>query len=237
MYFKIGRSLVPSQLRCAMELIGGTVATNFKPMNAKALYERYCPPNGIIYDFSCGFGGRMLGALSSKNDYTYIGVEPCKETYENLLALGQHIESVTGRENSYVIHNKCSEDYLGDLESIDFAFSSPPYFNLERYSNEPSQCYNKFPTLDKWLEGYVRPTIRNTYKMLKQDGTYAVNIADFKINSKQYQFVDKWIQIAEEEGFTYKEQIHMKLETRRGSGHKKDGKNIEKKEGIFIFNK
>ena len=41
-------------------------------MKAKALYEKYCPENGIIYDFACGFGGRMLGALSSKKNFKYL---------------------------------------------------------------------------------------------------------------------------------------------------------------------
>jgi len=47
---------------------------NFLPIRAKAIYERFCPENGYVYDYSAGFGGRMLGALSSKNNYTYIAV-------------------------------------------------------------------------------------------------------------------------------------------------------------------
>ena len=154
-------------------------------MNAKALYEYYVPKNGIIYDFAGGFGGRMLGALSSKNEYKYIAVEPCNETYEGLLQLGEHIESVTKRNNSFEIYKIGSEDFdYGKQGFVDFAFSSPPYFNLEVYSDEETQCYNKFNELDLWLEGYVRPTIRNIYKLLKDDGKYAVNIADFKFRNK-----------------------------------------------------
>ena len=40
-------------------------AINFSPMKAKIIFEHYCPKNGIIYDYSAGYGGRMLGALSS----------------------------------------------------------------------------------------------------------------------------------------------------------------------------
>jgi hypothetical protein len=39
---------------------------NFSPMRAKIIYEHYCPKNGVIYDYSAGYGGRMLGALGSQ---------------------------------------------------------------------------------------------------------------------------------------------------------------------------
>ena len=229
----IKKSVTPSEIRTAMELIGGNVATNFKPMNAKALYEYYTPKNGVIYDFSAGYGGRMLGALSSKNNYKYIAVEPNTETYENLLNLGKHIESVTGREKSFNIYKMGSEEFkTKQTNFVDFAFSSPPYFNLEKYSNEETQCYNKYQEINEWLEGYVRPTIKNIYRVLKKEGKYAVNIADFKVGSKNVAFVDEWIKISEEEGFKLINTISMKLTTRKGVGHKGD-----KKEGIFVFAK
>lgn len=229
----IKNSVTPSEIRTAMELIGGNVATNFKPMNAKALYEYYTPKNGVIYDFAGGFGGRMLGALSSKNNYKYIAVEPNTETYNNLLNLGKHIEEVTGRTKSFNVFKLGSEEFkLKKKNFVDFAFSSPPYFNLEKYSDEDTQCYNKYDEVDTWLEGYVRPTIKNIYDLLKQEGKYAVNIADFKVGNKDIAFVDEWIRISEEEGFELINTISMKLTTRKGVGHKGD-----KKEGIFVFAK
>lgn len=232
-------SVTPSEIRSSLELIGGGVPTNFKAMNAKALYENLCPENGVIYDFACGFGGRMLGALSSKKNFKYFGVEPNSETYDNLNTLGGYIEKAVDRKGIFKIYKKGSEDFVlpkGDY--ADFAFSSPPYFNLEQYSDEDTQCYIKFPTLDEWFEGYVRKTIENIYFMLKPDRYYAVNIADFNTGKDRVEFVDKWIEISKEVGFEYIEQIHMKLTTRRGAGHKEeDGKDKDKKEGIFVFKK
>ena len=218
-------------------MIGGNVATNFKAMNAKALYEKYCPRNGVIYDFACGFGGRMVGALSSKNNYEYVGVEPCRETFNNLNVLGNHIHRTFGSSNKFDIYCVGSEDFGVDDEPFaDFAFSSPPYFSLERYSNEDTQCYIKYPTLEEWFDGYVKPTIQNIYNIVKSGCYYAVNIADFKIGKNDVEYVDRWIDISEEIGFEFTEQIHMKLQTRRGNGH--DDTNLRtKKEGIFVFKK
>lgn len=223
-------------LRC-MRLIGGGVATNFHAMKAKAIYEKYCPKDGIIYDYSCGFGGRMLGALSSKNNYKYFGVEPDTESFKWLNELGRYIEIATDRKNIFKIYCKGSEEYFVKENYCDFAFSSPPYFNLEKYSDEPTQCYNKYTEIDSWFDGYVEPTIKNTYGMLKDGCFYAVNIADFNIGSKKIEYVSRWIDIAKNIGFKYQEQIFMALQTRRGIGHKENGKDKMKKEGIFIFKK
>lgn len=231
---KIKNGVTPSEVRTALELIGGNVATNFKIINAKALIEKYTPEDGIVYDFAAGFGGRMLGTLSSDKNYKYLAVEPCTETYEGLLNLGQAIESVTGRTNSYHITKCGSEDkFTNRRDWVDFAFSSPPYFTLERYSDEESQCYIKYPTLEEWFEGYVKPTIQNIYDMLKPGSHYAVNIADFKVGSKEVKYVNEWIKMSLDIGFEYIENIPMKLTVRKGVGHDKE----EKQEGIFVFKK
>ena len=47
----------------------GVMPSNFRPMNAKALYEAYCPEGGVIHDGSAGFGGRLTGALTSKKNF------------------------------------------------------------------------------------------------------------------------------------------------------------------------
>lgn len=226
----------PAQVQAGLRMTA-SVATNFAPMRAKALFEHFTPANGTIYDYCMGFGGRMLGALSSKKNFTYIGTDPNTETFTHLQELGVAIERVTGRVGSFDIHCAGSEtsaviDKHG-AESIDFAFSSPPYFNLEQYTEEGTQCYNQYNEVDLWLEGFVRPTVRNIYALLKPDRYYAVNIADFKIGSKKVSFVEDWKRISLEEGFTYVKNIPMKLQTRTGNR----GINDNKQEGIFVFYK
>lgn len=185
---------------------------------------------------NCGFGGRLLGALSSKNSYKYVGTDPCTETMYHLHQLGEYIEQVTGREDSYELHCCGSEEFKGPKNSIDFAFSSPPYFNLEVYSDEPTQCFNKFPELEGWLEGFVRPTIQNIKHMLKPGKLYAVNIADFKVGSgKEVAYVDEWIRISTEEGMPLFDTVYLGVTARAGSAEQAAGE--LKKENILIFKK
>lgn len=226
---------VPTNVMGGLRLVGST-PTNFRPMNAKAIYERFAPKGGVIYDYCCGFGGRLLGALSSKNNYKYVGTDPCTETMYNLHRLGDYIESVTGRYDSYELHCCGSEEFIGPENSIDFAFSSPPYFDLEVYSDEETQCFNKFPVLEDWLEGYVRGTIKNIYRMLKPGCKYAVNIADFTVKGgKEIAYVDEWIRISTEEGMPLYDTVYLGVTARAGTKLQAAGE--LKKENILIFEK
>lgn len=193
--------------------------------------------NGKVYiTGNCGFGGRMLGALSSQKNFKYVGTDPNTETMYHLHQLGEYIEQVTGREDSFELHCCGSEEFKGKPNSIDFAFSSPPYFDLEVYSDEPTQCYNKFPELDAWLEGYVRQTIKNIAYMLKPGRCYAVNIADFRVGSGgECAYVDEWIRLSTEEGMPLFDTVYLGVTARAGSAEQAAGE--LKKENILIFKK
>ena len=232
--FRDGNSLVyPTAIRRSLELVTGENIQNFKAQNARAIAEYCCPVLwGRIYDYSSGYGGRLLGITSSNLQFDYVGVDPNTETVENLKLLNHFIAESGGREGE--IHQSVSEEFVP--ENIDCAFSSPPYFNLEKYSDEPTQCMNRFDSLDNWFEGYVAPTMKNIHKGLNSDGVFATNIADYKTPKEEFKVVDRWIETAEKLGFKHTETVKMMLNTRPGVGNgKQDG--VEKFEGIYVFTK
>jgi len=234
--FRTGdRLLRPTQLRTALELVTGENVTNFKAQNAKAIVEHLCPVLwGNVYDYSCGYGGRLLGIGSSNFKYNYIGVEPNTETVNYLKYLNDVIDEATGVRGTII--QSVSEQY--QPEDIDCAFSSPPYFNLEKYSNEETQCMVQFTTLDEWFDGYVAPTMKNIHQGLNSDGFFATNIADYKTYSQKEPVlvVDRWVELAEKIGFKHTETIKMMLNTRPGVGNdRKEGR--EKWEGVYVFRK
>jgi SAM-dependent methyltransferase len=234
--FRTGdRLLRPTQLRTALELVTGENVTNFKAQNAKAIVEHLCPVLwGNVYDYSCGYGGRLLGIGSSNFKYNYIGVEPNTETVNYLNYLNDVIDEATGVRGTII--QSVSEEY--QPEDIDCAFSSPPYFNLEKYSNEETQCMVQFTTLDEWFDGYVAPTMKNIHQGLNSDGFFATNIADYKTYSQKEPVlvVDRWVELAEKIGFKHTETIKMMLNTRPGVGNdRKEGR--EKWEGVYVFRK
>lgn len=173
--------------------------TNFNPVLARKIYERYIPFYGAtIFDFSCGFGSRLLGALSSKYNYRYIGTDPYKELYLRLLKFSSWILTTLHNEASSKIYNLGSEVFIPQLiNQIDLSFSSPPYFDYERYTESKTQSYIMFPTYDEWLKGYVVPTLKNIFEYTKDGGFHIVNLQDIKNTN----LVSDWIDIASLQGF------------------------------------
>ena len=227
-------SALPKSIMSGIRQVG-VMPSNFRPMNAKALYEAYCPEGGAIHDSSAGFGGRLTGALTSKKNFLYVATEPNSETYENLYKLGHAIESVTGRVNSFKIIKQGSEIFKAKSEIFDFSFTSPPYFSLEFYTDEPTQCYIKFPNIYEWIDNFVKPTIANTYYMLKHDRYYAINIADFKYDGRVINYVDLWQDLSVKEGFKYIKDLQLKIPKRAGINQVNAAEG--KRERIMLFYK
>ena len=230
--YREGEHLVrPIAMRRALELVTGENIQNFKAFNARSIIEELCPIfGGKVYDYSAGYGGRMLGAGTSRMHYEYWCAEPNTETVEYLKYLASFLRSE--------IQISCigSESYV-PRPHFDLEFSSPPYFNIEKYCDEPTQCMVKFKTLNQWFDGYVAPTISNIYECLNDDGVFATNIADYKAPIiGKYNIVNKWIKTAEKIGFSYQKTIKMLLNTRPGVGNNKK-ESSSKFEGIYVFRK
>jgi len=231
-----GQKLVyPTALRRSLELVTGENIQNFKPQNARAIVEHLCPVLwGNVYDYSAGYGGRLLGIGSSNMNYNYTAVDPNTETVNYLQYFNSLIKQATGVEGTII--QSVSEDY--EPEDVDLAFSSPPYFNLEKYSDEPTQCMVNYTTLDEWFDGYVVPTMTNIHKGLNNDGVFATNIADYKTYGQKepVEVCERWITTAEKIGFKHTGTIKMMLNTRPGVGNDKLA-GREKFEGVYVFTK
>jgi len=230
-----GHKLVyPTAIRRALELVTGENIQNFKPQNARALAEHLCPVLwGNVYDYSAGYGGRLLGISCSNMSYNYLGIDPNTETIKYLNYFNEILDEAVGFKGTIV--QNVSEEYKPN--DIDLAFSSPPYFNLEKYSDEETQCMVRYSTLDEWFSGYAEPTIENIYNSLNQDGIFATNIADYKTyGKKEYKVVDDWITLSERIGFRHVGTIKMMLNTRPGVGNNKLA-GREKFEGVYVFRK
>ena len=230
------KSVLPANIRRALDLVSGGTIANFKPMNARAVFEYICPTMwGNVLDFSSGYGGRMLGSMTSNMRYNYTGIDPNTKTYNGLEALGELMNEL-GLGSGYSMHNIPSEQFNPEPGSYDAAFSSPPYFNLETYTDEPTQCMNSCSNLDEWFDKYAEPTIKMLHTALAKDALYAVNIADYKDGKEEFKIVDRWKDISEKNGFKYIEQIDMLLNVRPGTGNNKL-ENAYKSEGIYLFKK
>ena len=212
-----------NRLRQSLKLYSGVQAvSNFRPTAAKLIYEKF-GGDGTIWDMSCGWGGRLLGFLSSSNTKHYIGTEPSTKTYEGLLQMSKEFSYINKKVD---IYKQGSEEYLPNKSSLDLCFTSPPYFDTEKYSDESTQSYKKFPTQDEWVNGFLRKTIENCYYGLKEGGYMLYNIA----NTPKYKFIEEeTVNISKGLGFTQEETLQLTLSSVMGAGYKY--------EPIFVFKK
>jgi tRNA1(Val) A37 N6-methylase TrmN6 len=194
--------------------------SNFRPTVAKFIYNTF-GNSGIVWDMSSGFGGRLLGFLAS-NCKKYIGTDPSTKTYEGLQKLANDYKYV-GKEIE--LYKLGSEEYRPEQNSLDLCFTSPPYFDTEKYSNEETQSYIKFPTIDSWLDGFLYKTIKNCYYGLKNNGYLIININ----NVKNINLNEPTKEIAIKLGFIYEREYKLVLSSIAGKGIKF--------EPVFVFRK
>lgn len=195
--------------------------SNFRPTVAKYIYNNFAK-DGVVWDMSCGWGGRLFGFLASESK-KYIGTEPSLLTYEGLNKLKTDYNYIN---KEIELHKIGSEEFIPKPESLDLCFTSPPYFNTEKYSLEDSQSYIKFPTKEKWTEGFLRKTIKNCHVGLKHGKHMLINIA----NVKGYENLEEvTVKIAQQEGFYLEDTYKLILSSIAGKGIKT--------EPIFIFKK
>lgn len=163
-------------IRSLMRIHHRTRVGNFRPTAAKALIHYFSQEGGRVLDFSAGFGGRLLGALSLNRHY--IGVDPATRQVRGLTRMVKALAAVA--PGTAEVHCACAEDFLPLLpaQSVDLVFSSPPYFNLERYSEEPTQSYKRYPLYEEWRDRFLAVVIREGHRLLRRGGHLVLNVAD-----------------------------------------------------------
>lgn len=169
--------LQPFNIRKAIQVFGGYRVSNFKPTIAKYIYENYCPPNGAVLDPCAGYGGRLLGAISSSNVYTYVGIDPDERQIEGNGEMGNDVLPAIPKENMDIHLMAIPFEGCAFSTTFDLVFTSPPYFNLEKYSTEDTQSYVRYPTYDEWKDGFLFTLISNSFCALKSGGVFAINVA------------------------------------------------------------
>tara|TARA_R110000796_G_scaffold19468_5_gene58412 strand:+ start:2167 stop:3111 length:945 start_codon:yes stop_codon:yes gene_type:complete len=144
-----------------MNMRYGSVS-QFRPLVAKYLYAKFKATK--VLDFTAGWGGRLLGAMSL--DIDYIGIDTnidLKTEYEKI------IKTYPSNSNVKMIWKKAETVDYSKLD-YDFVFTSPPYINLEKYANMPKYDESDF------FEIFLYPTIKNSFRYLPKDKWYCLNI-------------------------------------------------------------
>lgn len=164
------------------------IAAQFRPSAAKAIYDYFQAET--VLDFSMGWGDRILGAHASEYVKKYVGFDP------NLCLIPAYANQIKyynsiGKPMKLSLFPHCAEDpALVTQDKFDLVFTSPPYFDKEKYDQSPNQSYIKYKTFDSWMQDFLFKAIELRTENLKSGGHLAINISDIYTRKKQYKICD-----------------------------------------------
>lgn len=204
---------------------GTSKVTIYRPLLTKRIVEYFGAKE--VLDVCVGWGGRMLGSACI-DGVKYTGIEPCDKTFNSLTKIKEQLDL------DVVLYNDVAENVLHALDrKYDLAITSPPYYNLEIYSDELTQSHH-YGSYDKWYESFLKPVVWGVLNKLKQGGKSCWSVKNFKTD-KQYNLYDDIVKLHNEKGW---KQIDIEFfvgNSIRPGSKNKDGKSKKSKEITYIF--
>jgi len=144
---------VNSYLSELLKRIKFNPVTIYPPIMTKCILERYgCKK---VFDPCIGWGGRMLGTTCIGGQYT--GFEPYTKTFQGL----EKMITDLNLQESVNIFNDPVERVLNKLKDREFdaCITSPPYYNLEVYTDESTQSIKQYKSYEEWINKFIYPII------------------------------------------------------------------------------
>jgi hypothetical protein len=223
--------------------LGTYTATQFKPSVAKALYEKHDAVN--VLDTSCGWGDRLAGFYATPSTKLYVGCDPnpdvfevykkqCLEYEKMLGGKPQLIESENYFEcigkKTVKIWNLPSEDVDWNLyvDTFDFYFTSPPYFETEKYASDTdkvsNQSWSRYDSFNGWKYDFFFKVTEMVWKTIKDNGYMMINIIEPRNKgSKRLPLCDDMVDyFGSFEGSHYIGKIGMRMMARPNAAELKD---------------
>ena len=165
------------------------ICSQFKPNVAKSIYDMFKAKT--ILDFSAGWGDRLAGFYACDNTKHYVGIDPNTnnhEGYKRQVEFYKKHQTFFEDEKRVDLIPEPAEDvdYSEYENHFDTIFTSPPYFNTEKYSDEDTQSYIRYKKIDDWNTNFLHKALDKMIPTLKVGGILAVNIADVFIVFESY---------------------------------------------------
>lgn len=153
---------------------GGVQYVNeFPPYLARDIYKKYCKDGFKVLDPCHGWGGRTLGLASSLlENVEYWGCDPSTKTHKGLLKLKDFLKL---GDNFKYFHSPFEDVELPE-NYFDFVFTSPPYFDTERYSDEDTQSWKSNNSYDEWKENFLYVLLDKILYSLKSGSVALLNV-------------------------------------------------------------
>jgi len=158
----------------------------------------YSEEGDTILDPCAGRASRL--PTVHKMNRNYIGYDVCHEFMEVNREIAKELTDNQLFKSPYTItlHEQTSEKMVESDESVDLVMTSPPYWDVEFYDDNPAQLGYKHTYLE-FLEG-IRRIMQESYRVLKPGKFCVFNVNDFRKEGDFYMYHADTARIMEEVG-------------------------------------
>jgi hypothetical protein len=170
--------------------------SQFRPSVAKALYDKF--EAKTVLDFSMGWGDRLAGFYAGNTTEHYVGLDPKADNHP----IYNTQRDFYNKHTSFFENDKRSDFHISPAEEFDFSlypnyfdivFTSPPYFNVEHYSQDDTQSFKRYKLVEDWNKYFLHTVLTNLYQSVRLHGVVAINISDvFSVSGKGQK---QWLEI------------------------------------------
>jgi len=212
---------VSSAILCSLFNVRKYVPSQFRPSVAKYFYDRFKAKN--VLDFSMGWGDRLSGFLASSSTSHYFGIDPNVCLRPGLTE--QYKRFNLNKDCTFLF--EAAEDALIPKNYFDMVFSSPPYYNVEKYTYSENQSWVRYKLFDDWMSKFLLPVIYKSVEALKPGGHLVINISDVYSGHKHNKICDPMNDFISDLNLKYVEGIGMKINKRPNRKYKYSGSLVE----------
>lgn len=159
--------------------------TTFKISAASTILKLFNAKKWL--DISAGWGDRLLTAIGHKLEL-YCGVDPNKCLHPYYKKMIEKLVPENERHKYILIEDGFETASLPD-EKFDLVLSSPPFFDVEEYSEEKKDSLEKYKQGDEWYHNFLFPSIKKAYNHLDQNGHLVLYIGE----GKTYKYTNRML--------------------------------------------
>jgi hypothetical protein len=151
--------------------------TQFKPTLAISIFKTYKAKR--VLDFSAGWGDRLIAAIAHDVEY-YHGFDPNEKLRVGHQKIMDTFVDDKDRDKYRIFYKSFQSSKIRKETTYDMVFTSPPYFNLETYTNEhdEGQSIVMYPKFGEWLVNFLFDSLDKAWSRLEMDGHLIIHIAD-----------------------------------------------------------
>ena len=188
--------------------------SSFNPVLCEVIYKWFTLPNSDIFDPFAG--GIVRGGVAAMLGHNYMGIDiNYKQVLSNIETFNdlKNRYNIAGNAEYWIANSCCKLEDCDFSDGYDLVFTCPPYYNLEKYTDEEDDLSN-CKSYNEFINNY-RKALVNSFNYLKDDSFFVIVVSDIrdKETGEYYGFVADTIKQCQYIGLKFYNEIILYNDT------------------------